>query len=165
MDATCTKPLRGRPSPGVVRSLKALNDRKEVVHDRTTQTNDRGSSAAELLRQHDSHLHQHSGRFRSLLSQVTGQAGSRGDPAVSTLPAGREKARLVNVRAADWGVEVLLHTHTQTALVRAGGRQAQGATPAADRTEPRGSYSTAGCHAEPEASGTLGNALRHRIAV
>src|SRR3984893_549919 len=108
---------------------------KEIVHDRTTQANDRGSPSSELLRQHDPRLHKQRCRFRPLLSQVARQDGPRGDPAVSVVSVGPEKARLVNVGAENCSIEVLLHAHAQRALVRAGGRQAQGAAPLADRAE------------------------------
>ncbi len=52
------------------------------------------------------------------------------------VPVGREKARLINVRAENCSIEVLLHAHTQRALVRAGCCQAQGAAALADRAEP-----------------------------
>ena len=47
--------------PSILRSFSVWNDPQEVVHDRTTQANDRGSSAPKLLRADDPFLHR-SGR-------------------------------------------------------------------------------------------------------
>ena len=46
-------------------------------------------------------LHKHRRRFRPLLLQVARQVGPGGNSAVSTLPAGREKARLVDVPGSE----------------------------------------------------------------
>src|SRR5258708_39662967 len=76
---------RGRRSRSSLRRFK-MSERKELVHDETASTNDRGSTAAELFAAHDPVLHRGRGGLRPALRQAARPTGAGAHPRVSTAP-------------------------------------------------------------------------------
>src|SRR5580698_904131 len=138
---------------------------RELCDDKTTPTNDRRSSVAELFPADDPFLHRVRGGLRPVLQQVARTSGAGRHSQVSTAPGTREESRLVHSAGAHRRAQIPLRANAETRVVRPRGCQAQGPAKTPDGHEPRRGDGSAGCHAESEASRIAGDPLRNWITL